>query len=95
MQKQKEYIYQFILIILLFVFTVFDEEDQYFQWKYLLITGNYVVGTIIINYIFLPRLYYKKRVPAFWTGLVFVILSVIVIEELVWEPFFFHGQTGR
>lgn len=92
MQKYKEYIYQFILIVLLFIFMAFDGEADSFEWAFFFIAVGYVFSSCFISYVLLPCLYYKQRFWTFWIGVVFIIFAAAIVEELIWEKFFFHEQ---
>lgn len=92
MQKYREYFYQFILILLLFIFMVFDEENQGFELGYMFIALDYIVAAFVINYVLFPRFYYKKRIFLFWLYSILLTFGVIVIEELLWEPLFLDSS---
>ncbi len=98
MDKRKEYFYQFLLFVLLFILTVYDEENWQFQWGYLLLGSDFMIASVIVNYVFLPRYYYKKRFSRFWIYSFLITSMVVFVEELIWEPLFFdysfHDHDG-
>ncbi len=91
MKLKKEYIYHFILAVLLSVFMFFDEEKREFESGYLFIAGNYMLCAIFISYVLIPFFYYKKRIAEFciYTGL--AVSVNVFIEELVIEPICFDA----
>ncbi len=93
----KEIIAQLILYILLFLFYAYsfdDTEERTFLDKISFFT-NYTMAAMIINYILLPRFYYKKRFALFFLTSIFIIVLIILIDEMVLEQIYFPETRGK
>ncbi|MDT7828450.1 histidine kinase [Pricia sp. S334] len=90
-----EVFFQVLLHVVLFLFFSFDKhnhEIQPFQVAYFI---NYAFGAFIINYVLLPRFFYRKKYLLFFISLVLVIAFVISIEEFVLEKIYFADSRGQ
>ncbi len=90
----KEIIFQIILHILVFIFFAIDKRNpsiEPYRYPFFL---NYAVAALIINYLLLPRFFYKKKYLQFVIGLIIVFAAVIFMEEMVLEKIFFPKTRG-
>ena len=91
----KEVIFQIILHLVVFAFYTYDEEHPHIHFHQILFFLNYGVAAFIINYVLLPRFYYRKKHIYFFISLVLVIATVIVVEEFVLEKIYFPNSRGK
>ncbi len=91
----KEVFFQLLLHIVLFLFFTFDKHQTQIQGFKMVAFLNYAVGALIINYVLLPRFFYKKKYVSFFLGSLVVIASIILVEELVLERIFFPNTRGK
>ena len=91
----KELIFQIILHILVFIFYAFGKGELAIQNYQYLFFLNYAIAALFINYLLLPRFFYKKKYWAF--GFSFLILTIIMIfmEEMVLEKVYFPDQEVK
>lgn len=90
----KEFFFQLLLNIVLFIFYSFDSRQPGIEEHKVLIFLAYALGAIIINYAFIPHLYYKKKYVLFFISSLLVISIVIFVEEFIIEPIYF-ANTER
>ncbi len=50
---------------------------------------NYAIGAFIINYVLLPRFFYRKKYLLFFIFFILIITGIILIEEFVLEQIYF------
>lgn len=81
----KEYLYQGILMILLFFLNAFDKREPVLEWERGIFLITYIVSALFINYYLLPQFLYKKRIMSFIISFVMIIIVVIIFEEYVLE----------
>ncbi|SIQ21776.1 sensor histidine kinase [Maribacter ulvicola] len=85
----KEVLFQIFLHGVVFLFFTFDKYEPEIQGFKVVGFLNYAIGAFIINYILLPRFFYKKRYWYFLSYVVIVVTVNIAIEELVLEQIFY------
>jgi hypothetical protein len=93
--SSKEVIFQIVLHVLVFIFYSFDKTQPHIAGHQYVFFLNYVIAVFLINYILLPKFYYKKKYIYFFAFVVLVIGGVIVIEELVLEAIYFPDTKGK
>ncbi len=100
-KNQKEIGYQAAIAIAMFTFFSYDQDGQEQIGLMSLITidkfaffGNYLLAATLINYILLPKLYYKRREVLFFLFTIFLIVLVILIDEFVLEKIFYPDTRG-
>lgn len=90
----KEIIFQVILNLIVFSFYSFERDSPGFEtyqfWFYL----NYALAALLINYLLLPRFYYRERYLLFTLCTLAVFTGVVVVEEMVLEKIFFPDTRG-
>ncbi|MGB5171741.1 MAG: histidine kinase [Eudoraea sp.] len=92
----KEFLFQLFLNILLFIFYSFDSRQPGIEDHKVLIFLTYALGALVINYLLIPQLYYKKRYISFIISSLAVISLVIFVEEFIIEPIYFaNTQRGE
>lgn len=90
-----EVFFQILLHVVLFIFYSFDKrhpEIQGFQITYFI---NYALGAFIINYVLLPRFFYRKKYILFFLFVIAIIAAIILMEELVLEKIYFADTRGQ
>lgn len=92
--KTWEVLVQLSLILVVFVFYVFDHHDAIIEGHEIAFYLNYVLAAVIINNILMPRLLYKKKYLGFSLTLLILIGLVIFIEEGVIEKIYFPDTRG-
>lgn len=90
-----ELLFQLILHTVVFIFFSFDKNRPEIQFHQLVFFGNYVLAVLIINYVLLPKLFYKKRYLFFIVSFMLIVILVIVTEEFVLEKIYFPDTRGR
>jgi hypothetical protein len=90
-----EVFFQVLLHVVLFLFFSFDKNQPRIQTYQIAFFINYAVGAFIINYILLPRFFYRKKHIPFLLFVVLVIAGIIMMEELVLERIFFPDTRGK
>ncbi|MBX2871523.1 MAG: histidine kinase [Saprospiraceae bacterium] len=89
-----ELVFQLILISTVFLATAYDEHTYGDVWAKLGLYTSYVLASLIIGYVLLPKFFYPKKYLAFCLSLVLVIGIVMLVEEQVLEKIFFPTSRG-
>ncbi|WP_343486657.1 histidine kinase [Allomuricauda sp. d1] len=89
--SKRELVFQFVLLVLVFLFYSFDREKPGFHIHQLAFFSTYVFAAAIIGYWLMPRFLYKRNYWKFFAFVFGVIAIVILLEELVLEQIFFAG----
>lgn len=96
-----EIVYQCAVIFVLLVFFSFSVNEteslslqELFAPYKLAFFANYLMAALIIGYVFLPILYYKKRMLSFVLAVTILIAAVILIDEFILEQIFFPDTRG-
>ncbi len=91
----REFFYQLAIVVVLFVFFSFKQDYRIgieaYKVSFFL---NYMVAAFVINYILLPRLYYRKKLVQFAVSVVVVITLVILVDEFILEQVYFPDTRG-
>lgn len=97
----KEFLYQLVISFVLMIFFSFElteDKKQSLQTLFapskISFFANYLVAAMVINYLLLPKLYYRKRTLQFMLCLAVLIVAVIIVDELVLEQIFFPYTRG-
>lgn len=90
----KEVVFQLLLHIVLFLFFSFDKNEPSIQGFKVVAFLNYAVGAFIINYVLLPRFFYKKKYLLFFISVAVIVTAIIMIEELVLEAIYYPDTRG-
>lgn len=96
-----EIAYQFAVTFVLWVFfsfhmdytEVFSFQDLFAPYK-LAFFANYLLAALVINYVFLPFLYYRKRMLLFVLAVVLLITGVVLVDEYFLEKIYFPDTRG-
>lgn len=86
----KELFFQFVLYILVLLFYSFDRNDPGITLAQVVFFLVYACASVFITYFLMPKFLYKKEYWYFFGLVIFVLLFVIVIEELL-EVVFYPG----
>lgn len=94
----KEFLFQFLLVLLVFLFYAFDRRSTAIgadiqAWKVAFFL-NYLLAALVIDYLLLPKLLYHKRYVAFVAAVLGLIALVIVVEEAILEQIYFPDTRG-
>lgn len=90
-----ELLFQVILLTVVFIFFSFDKNSPQIELYQFVFFANFVVAAMIINYLLLPHLFYKRRYILFLLSFLTVTALVILTEELVLEQIYFPDTRGR
>lgn len=97
----KEIVYQLVIVLVLLVFFSFELDEEQHQSLSTLFTpaklaffANYLAAAMVINYVLLPMLYYRKRMILFMVALTAVLTVVILVDEFILEQLFFPDTRG-
>ncbi len=91
----KEVVFQILLHVVLFVFFSFDKNEPSIQEFKIVTFINYTLGALVINYILLPRFFYKKKYLLFILSVAVIVTAIIMIEELVLEAVYYPDTRGK
>ena len=91
----KEIIFQLLLHILLFLFFSFDKNEPQINAFKVAAFMNYALGALIINFILLPRFFYKKKYLHFFLSVVIIVAAIITFEEFVLEQIYYPDTRGK
>lgn len=105
-KNYKELIAQLVIHTILFLFYSYNQDhagviyssnwantEFIYSYKFSFFM-NYAIAGLIINYIFLPLLYYKKRFVWFFVTVSILIAGVILIDEFFLEQIYFPTTRG-
>ncbi|MEM8890390.1 MAG: histidine kinase [Bacteroidota bacterium] len=97
----KEIAYQTAIVLVLFIFFSYNQEESERVSLQSLVAGykfaffgNYLIASMIINYVLLPIFYYKKRQVLFFISVVALITLVILVDEYILEQIYFPDTRG-
>ena len=90
----KELVFQILLHILLFLFFSFDRYKPSIQEFKIVTFISYALGAFVINYVLLPRFFYKKKYLLFFLSVAVIVTAIIMIEELVLEAIHYPDSRG-
>ena len=91
---RKEVFFQVLLHVVLFIFFSFDRDKPGIEAYQIFFFLNYSLGALVINYILLPHLYYKKKYGMFFLSAVLLVGCIILTEEFVLEKIYFPKTRG-
>lgn len=91
----KEFFFQLILHVTVFVFFSFDRKIEGIDYLQLYFFLNYVVAALFINYFLLPRFFYKNKYWEFAISVALLLGLVIFLEEVVLEQIFYPNTRGK
>jgi LytS/YehU family sensor histidine kinase len=78
----------------LFLFFSFDKnQPQIAEFKVVAFL-NYAIGALVINYVLLPRFFYKKKYIPFFLSVIAIVAAIILIEESVLEKIYYPDTRG-
>ena len=91
----KEWKFQAIVLVVLFFIYSFDKNNPSIGWDKLVFFIHYVLLAFIINYIFLPRFFYKKKYLYLFLAVTVLFVYAYFMEEYVLEKLFYRDHRGR
>lgn len=92
---RKEIIFQLILHVLVFIFYSVDKYNPQIESYKVASFLSYALAALLINYLLLPRYFYKKKYLQFLMFLIIITAGVILIEEFVIEQIYFPDTRGK
>lgn len=93
--NSKELIYQTVLHVVLMFFYVLDKYESTIEVARIYIFLQYSIGALIINYVLLPRFFYRKKYLTFAIYVLIIIAVLIAVEELIIEAIFYPDTRGK
>lgn len=97
-----EILYQLTIVVVLFVFFSHNQEGtEQVSIKALLAPSklaffsNYMMGAMVINYLLLPILYYKKKPFLFLISVVLILVLIVLVDEFVLEQIYYPDTRGQ
>ena len=91
----KEIVFQVVLHLVVFIFFSFDRAHPLIEVHEVVFFLVYAAVALLINYILLPRFYYRKKYIPFALYILLVIIAVILVEELILERIFFSDTRAN
>lgn len=91
----KEVLFQILLHLVLFLFFSFDRNEPKIHDYKVVTFLTYAVVALVINYVLLPRYFYKKKYLWFFLNVVLLVALIIAVEELVIERIYFPDTRGK
>jgi sensor histidine kinase YesM len=92
--NKREVIFQIVLHIVLFLFFSFDRHQPQIEEFQIVAFLNYALGALVINYVLLPRFFYRKQYVLFFLYVSIIVAAIIGVEELVLERIYFPDTRG-
>lgn len=90
----REIFFQILLHILMFLFYSFESHKPEVE-EYKVVTFiSYTIGALMINYVLLPRFFYRKKYLYFFLSVLAIVAAIIVTEELVLEKIYYPDTRG-
>ena len=94
-ENYREFFFQIIVFTVLFLFYYYNRHHKEVEVAYKIpFFINYAIAAYVINYLFLPKLFYTKKYKAFIVSVLLLVTVVISIEELVLEDIYFPDTRG-
>ncbi|CAL2101847.1 Histidine kinase [Tenacibaculum sp. 190130A14a] len=93
--KAKEFIYQALFAVVLFLIYSFDKHNKCFHLYSIVFFSFYLAVSLFISYVLVPKYFYTKKLAAFWTFIVVIFLGVYYVEEYVLEPLLVGGERAE
>ncbi|HUH45808.1 MAG TPA: histidine kinase, partial [Arenibacter sp.] len=90
----REIFFQILLHIVMFLFFSFDRHKPQLESYKIMAFLNYAIGAFMINYLLLPRLFYRKKYFRFFLSVIVIVATIIVMEEFVLEKIFYPDTRG-
>ncbi|GAB5473962.1 MAG: hypothetical protein Mars2KO_20610 [Maribacter sp.] len=90
-----EVFFQVLLHVVLFLFFSFDKNQPRIQTYQVVFFLNYAIGALLINYVLLPRFFYRKKYLLFFLFLILIVSGIILAEEFVLERIYFPDTRGK
>ncbi|MEO0570441.1 MAG: histidine kinase [Bacteroidota bacterium] len=85
MISKKELLFQIILHVVVLLFFAYSRTAQIFRtdriWFFLI----YAAAAVLVSYVLMPKLLYRKKYWQFLAAFVFIVTMLIVLEETVLE----------
>ena len=91
----KEIFFQIVLHALVFIFYAINKKHPYVEEFQIPFFLNYAFVAFVINYVLLPRFFYKKKYLYFVLSLVVMIALALYVEEMVLEQIYFADTKGK
>lgn len=88
----------FLTLYALLMISHFDDDrfNCKFTLSYEIITfSTYVLASLIINYLFVPQFFNKKRYFEFTSSIILLLIFVVLLEEFVLEQIFWPDSLGE
>lgn len=93
--NNKELLYQFVFLTVLFFLSSFNKHTPKIKLSSVAFFTTYALLSFIISYYLVPKFLYAKKYKQFILGLVVVFLTSYVLEELVLEKIFFDNHRSE
>ncbi|MEM9722624.1 MAG: histidine kinase, partial [Bacteroidota bacterium] len=97
----REIFYQLTIVVVLFIFFSHNQEgteqvslSALFAPSKLAFFANYMMGAMVINYMLLPILYYKKKPFLSVVSVILVLVLIVLIDEFFLEQIYFPDTRG-
>lgn len=90
----KELTFRILLSVVVFIFYAYDKKSEQIEFHELVNFLNYAIVAFFINFIFLPKYYYKKKYLHFTISLTLITALAIILEEYVLEKIFYPDTRG-
>lgn len=93
--KTKEFIYQALFAVVLFLIYSFNKHDKGFHLYSIIFFSFYLSISLFISYVLIPKYFYRKKLVTFWTLIVIILLGLYYAEEYVLEPLLVGGERAE
>jgi len=90
----REIFFQILLHILMFLFFSFESHKPQLEEYKVMAFLNYTAGALLINYVLLPRFFYRKKYLYFFLSVLAIVAAIIVMEEFVLEKIYYPDTRG-
>jgi len=94
-KNYSELLFQAILLVVVFLFYAFDKNNAIkIEWLAIPFFINYAITAMLVNYILLPYLFYKKKKFTFIIATLLLCCITILIEEFFLEQIYYPNSRG-
>lgn len=93
--RYHELVFQIILHSIVLVFDAYDRKHPEIELFETYFFANHAMGALIINYVLLPRYFYRNKYLPFFIFSFLTIAGVVIIEEGILEAIYFPDTKGK
>lgn len=93
--RWRELLFQVIIHVVVFIFYSYDRNNPGIELYQVMFFLNYALAALVVNYVFLPSFFYRKKYAQFIVASAILVTVVIIGEEFVLEQIYFPETRGQ